>query len=69
MWWRNADDWRVDRIRSTGETDLFRQGGGIVRWVFESETATYSPVSKIRLPDASDLLPADLRAVAAAGRA
>ena len=41
VWWRSADDWRVDRIR----------------WVFESETATYSPVSKIRLPDASDLLP------------
>jgi hypothetical protein len=57
VWWRNADDWRVDRIRSTGETDLFRQGWGVVRWVFESETATYSPVSKIRLPDASDLLP------------
>jgi hypothetical protein len=57
VWWRTADDWRVDRLRSTGETDLFRQGRGIVRWVFESETATYSPVSKIRLPDASDLLP------------
>jgi hypothetical protein len=56
-WWRNSTDWRVDRIRSTGETDMFRQGGGTVRWVFESETATYSPVSKIRLPDASDLLP------------
>jgi outer membrane lipoprotein-sorting protein len=56
-WWRSADDWRIDRIRSTGETDLFRQGKGMVRWVFESETATYSPVSKIRLPDASDLLP------------
>jgi hypothetical protein len=57
VWWRSADDWRVDRIRSTGETDQFRQGKGIVRWVFESETATYSPVSTIRLPDASDLLP------------
>jgi hypothetical protein len=57
VWWRNPADWRVDRIRSTGETDMFRQGGGTVRWVFESETATYSPVSKIRLPDASDLLP------------
>lgn len=57
VWWRSADDWRVDRIRSTGETDLFRHGWGIVRWVFESQTATYSPVSKIRLPDASDLLP------------
>ncbi len=52
----NTDDWRVDRIRSTGETDLFRQQGYTIRWVFESETATYSPVSKIRLPDAADLL-------------
>ena len=57
VWWRSADDWRVDRLRSTGETDLFRHGRGIVRWVFESHTATYSPVSKIRLPDASDLSP------------
>jgi hypothetical protein len=60
VWWRNADDWRVDRIRSTGETDLFRQQGYTIRWVFESETATYSPVSEIRLPDASDLLPPTL---------
>jgi hypothetical protein len=60
VWWRNADDWRVDRIRSTGETDLFRQQGHTIRWVFESETATYSPVSKVRLPDASDLLPPTL---------
>ena len=52
VWWRNADDWRVDRIRSTGETDLFRQLGHCSLG-FESETATYSPVSKIRLPDAS----------------
>ena len=60
VWWRTADDWRVDRIRSTGETDLFRQRGYTIRWVFESETATYTPVSKIRLPDASDLLPPTL---------
>jgi hypothetical protein len=60
VWWRDADNWRVDRIRSTGETDLFRQGEYSIRWVFESETATISPVSKIRLPDASDLLPPPL---------
>ena len=57
VWWRSADDWRVDRIRSTGETDLFRRRGVSVRWVFESATATVAPVSEIRLPDASDLLP------------
>ena len=60
VWWRSAEDWRVDRIRSTGETNLFRKGRGTVRWVFESQTATYSPLSRIRLPDASDLLPPTL---------
>jgi hypothetical protein len=60
VWWRSAEDWRVDRIRSTGETDLFRRGGSSVRWVFESETATIAPVSQVRLPDASDLLPPTL---------
>lgn len=60
VWWRNADDWRVDRIRSTGETDLFRDGNTSVRWVFESETAVITPTSTIRLPDASDLLPPTL---------
>ena len=68
VWWRSADDWRVDRIRSTGETDLFRQRGYTIRWVFESETATYTPVSKIRLPDASDLLPPTLARELHAGR-
>ena len=60
VWWRSADDWRVDRIRSTGETDLFRSGQTMTRWVFESETATVTPVSTVRLPDASDLLPPTL---------
>ncbi|HWJ52056.1 MAG TPA: hypothetical protein VNT24_01615, partial [Propionibacteriaceae bacterium] len=60
VWWRSADDWRIDRIRSTGETDLIRRGQSMIHWVFESETATISPVSEIRLPDASDLLPPTL---------
>jgi hypothetical protein len=60
VWWRNADDLRVDRIRGTGETNLFRQQDYTIRWVFESQTATFTPVSKIRLPDASDLLPPTL---------
>lgn len=59
-WWRSGRSWRVDRIRSTGETDTFRDGGGQVRWNFESERATFSPVSTIRLPDAVDVLPATL---------
>lgn len=59
-WWRGPDDWRVDRIFPTGESDLFRFGGRSVKWSFESATATVSPVSTIRLPDPSDLLPATL---------
>ena len=59
-WWRSERSWRVDRIRSTGETDTFRDGGGQVRWIFESRRATFSPVSTIRLPDAVDVLPATL---------
>ena len=43
VWWRAGDDWRIDRIRSTGETDLIRRGASTIRWVFESETATVSP--------------------------
>lgn len=26
VWWRDAARWRVDRIRSTGESDLVRDG-------------------------------------------
>lgn len=60
VWWRAPDDWRIDRIRSTGETDVFSHGGYLIRWEFESRTATAAPVSKIRLPDVSDLVPANL---------
>lgn len=60
VWWRADDDWRINRVRSTGETDLVRRGPTMIRWVFESTVATITPVSEIRLPDASDLLPPTL---------
>lgn len=60
VWWRSPEDRRIDRIHGTGETDLIRHGQTSVRWVFESETATVSPVSTVRLPDVSDLLPPTL---------
>lgn len=60
VWWRSPTDWRIDRLRSTGETGLYRQGQAVLRWVFESDTATVTPVSTVRLPDASDLLPPTL---------
>src|SRR5436305_97911 len=26
VWWRSADEWRVDRLLTTGEVDLFHHG-------------------------------------------
>lgn len=60
VWWRADDDWRIDRLRSTGEIDLIRRGPTLIRWEFERSVATVTPVSEIRLPDASDLLPPTL---------
>ena len=62
VWWRDPTHWRVDRVRQTGETDLVRDGDTTTSWVFESNTATMSPYSAVRLPDASDLLPNQLSA-------
>lgn len=59
-WWRAPDDYRVDRVRDAGETDVIRHHQTQIRWVFESQTATISPVSTIRLPDAYDVLPPTL---------
>lgn len=61
-WWRDPTHWRVDRVKQTGETDLVREGDAITSWVFESNTATVTPYSSVRLPDVSDLLPHQLAA-------
>ncbi len=60
VWWRDPQLWRVDRLRTSGETATFHSAGSQIRWVFESRTATISPVSSVRLPDAVDLLPPTL---------
>ncbi|MGI9085010.1 MAG: sigma-E factor regulatory protein RseB domain-containing protein [Aeromicrobium sp.] len=67
VWWRDPLHWRIDRIRSTGETDLVRDGFRMIRWIFESRTATITTYSDIRLPDDSDLLPSRLAARMLAG--
>lgn len=67
VWWRDALHWRLDRIRSTGETDLVRDGFRMIRWIFESRTATITPYSDVRLPDDSDLVPSRLAARMLAG--
>ena len=60
VWWRDASHWRVDTVRQTGETDLIRHDALTTSWNFESETATMTPYSAVRLPDATDLLPTRL---------
>lgn len=60
VWWRSADDWRVDQVATTGETDLFHDAAGTTVWDYESNQATRTPNADIRLPQASDLLPPEL---------
>ncbi len=60
VWWRTADDWRVDRIETAGETDLVRSGRGIMSWDYEAERAVVTHEPDVRLPRASDLLPPQL---------
>ncbi len=59
-WWRSADDWRVDSIGYTGETDTHTSETGSWSWNYESDTATftsYTGTPRVRLPTDADLLP------------
>ncbi len=57
VWWRDRDNWRVDRIRATGESDLVRSGGLTVRWNYEENRVDFAPYSPVRLPDDVDVVP------------
>ncbi len=60
VWWRGPEDWRIDRLRATGESDLVRNGGLSVRWNYEDNRVNFTPFSRIRLPNDSDLVPSSL---------
>ncbi|HET7329104.1 MAG TPA: hypothetical protein VFJ14_17675 [Nocardioidaceae bacterium] len=60
VWWRGPQDWRVDAIEPTGETDLIRDAGATTIWEYESNRATRTVDADIRLPRSSDLLPPTL---------
>ncbi len=60
VWWRDRDNWRVDRIRATGESDLVRSGGLTVRWDYEVNRIDFAPYSHVRLPDDVDVVPSAL---------
>jgi hypothetical protein len=60
VWWRGPDDWRVDKLLTTGEVDLFHHGRATIRWDYERAEAQTSIDPAMRLPRDSDLLPPDL---------
>jgi hypothetical protein len=60
VWWRSAEDWRVDTLSATGETDLFHRAGATLRWEYEDDRATLSSDPDVRLPRTADLLPPEL---------
>lgn len=57
VWWRGADDWRVDQLSTTGETDLIHDSVGTTSWDYEANRATRTGPAVVRLPQGSDLLP------------
>lgn len=57
VWWRAADDWRVDKLLATGETDLVHHGVHTTEWSYERERATGYDDPAIRLPRTADLTP------------
>lgn len=60
VWWRGPDEWRVDAIGLTGETDLVHDASGTTVWDYESNEATRTRDPDVRLPQSSDLLPPEL---------
>jgi hypothetical protein len=62
VWWRDAETWRIDRIRGSGESDIARQGRTTVRWSYEDGRARFAAYSPIRLPDDNDVVPPALAA-------
>ena len=60
VWWRGPTQHRVDRVRESGETDTVRNGGMTIRWRYEGNRVTFTPYSRIRLPDDPDVVPVAL---------
>src|SRR5262245_19849049 len=62
VWWRDADEWRVDKLLVSGETDLVHAASGTTTWSYEDAEATVSHDPSIRLPRTADLVPPTLAA-------
>lgn len=62
VWWRGAQDYRIDTVTTTGETDVHASPRGNLTWDYESGRVTFSDIdqARVRLPVAADLLPSEL---------
>lgn len=58
VWWLSPQHFRVDRITTTGESDVYAVPGGVQTWDFESGRVERAVgASPVRLPRVDDLLP------------
>jgi outer membrane lipoprotein-sorting protein len=60
VWWRGAQDNRVDVVTASGETGVHTDRTGSWTWNFEADTATRADPSPLDLPAPPDLLPSSL---------
>jgi hypothetical protein len=60
VWWRSTEDWRVDRLATTGETDLFHAGDATTSWNYEGSRASETADALALLPRSVDMLPPPL---------
>jgi hypothetical protein len=60
VWWRSEEAWRVDKLLTTGESDLIHNVQGTMRWRYEQNDADLSHDPAIRLPRTADLVPPEV---------
>ncbi|WP_448623893.1 sigma-E factor regulatory protein RseB domain-containing protein [Geodermatophilus sp. URMC 64] len=60
VWWRGADEHRVDVVSAAGETDVHRDRQGSWIWEYEANRVTRTAAAPLSLPAAPDLLPTTL---------
>ena len=60
VWWRGPDDWRIDALAATGETDVYGDATGTWTWEYEGEHAVRAAIPSVRIPHGADLEPAQL---------
>ncbi len=64
VWWRAADDWRVDTLTPTGENDQYAVDLGTANWDSEDNRMSYAEadLGQVRLPRSRDVVPPELAA-------